>query len=684
MADSKGRSVLEVSLARMDINFQNVFEKLPDSQILLAPDLTIVAATEAYLVATDRKREEMIGKYLFNMFPANSEGIGAEGVILDALAHLKKTGQPVTLETIRYDLQERETGEYKPRYWQVSATAVPYEDPKFAPKDEIARLIVYRVADVTAEVVRQRDMEERFKAVEVFKLLVDSVKDYAIFMLDPSGLVRTWNKGAHRLKQYEDFEIIGKSFSLFYVREDIELGKPEKELRMALEFGTYEDEFWRVRKDGTVFWANVIITAVHDAHNTHIGFAKVTRDLTERKKAEQKIVDAYEDSSRLKSEFLANMSHEIRTPMNGVVSAATLLAELKASGEQKELIDIIIESGKSLLKIINDILDYSKIEANEMRLVTGPMSLREVIEGILNTYRTTTRRGHVCLDIVMTVEGTDRRVLGDEAKLHQVFLNLIDNAVKFTEIGSVTVHVSIGTTESNADNAHNADSAKVRVDITDTGIGMSEETVDNLFRPFSQGDTSSRKRYKGTGLGLCICKQLVDLMDGSLTVKSRLGFGSVFTVQLHLPFASELSPGVVTMKKERVQTVRPKLKASRPHANILVAEDNLINQTVILRILRRLGYDNADMAADGEECLRKFARKHYDLILMDVQMPLMDGIETTKAIRKMGSDIPIVAMTANALKGDDEVCITAGMNDYMSKPLDIRLLASKLEEQLTK
>ncbi|KAI8818316.1 sensor histidine kinase/response regulator Fos-1/TcsA [Fimicolochytrium jonesii] len=565
--------------------------------------------------------------------------------IPSAWENLNRTSRKDHLTT-----REPQESSSRPGPYGVGKGWVSGLDALQTPKDEIAEYIVYRVTDVTKTVLHQQDMDERFKVVGIVKLLVDSVREHAIFMLDPKGIICTWNRGAHRLKQYEDFEIIGKSFSVFY------RGKPAKGLKLALEFGTYEDAFWRVPKDGSQFCANIVITAVHDRDKNLIGFDKVTRDLTERKKAEQKIIDAYEDASRLKSEFLANMSHEIRTPMNGVMSAATLLNGLKVENEQRELLDIIVESGKTLLKIINDILDYSKIEAHELKRTLVPMGIQRVVEKIKP------------IEIQVWLEGDLRPVLGDELRIHQVLLNLLDNAVKFTDRGRVDITVT----------------ADIRVSVTDTGMGMNDVTLGKLFKPFSQGDTSSRKRFNGNGLELSICKQLIELLDGTLAVKSREGKGSTFTIHLQLTYVSDTrntntpNGGIInTTPKEPV-------KASRPHANILVAEDNPINQTVVLRVLRKLGYDNVDIAIDGSDCLDKYKRKHYDLILMDVQMPIMDGIETTRAIRQLQSDISIIAMTANALKGDDDVCISAGMDDYMSKPLDMRLLATKLEEHLSR
>jgi CheY-like chemotaxis protein len=251
----------------------------------------------------------------------------------------------------------------------------------------------------------------------------------------------------------------------------------------------------------------------------------------------------------------------------------------------------------------------------------------------------------------------------------------VDNALKFTETGSVVVALT-STRTSVTDTA-------VTVAVSDTGIGMSSQTMAKLFQPFSQGDASSKKRYPGTGLGLSICKQLVELMGGSLSVESHEGSGSTFSFHMSLPVAQPRDRKDDAENSFKIKTGRVSEKPLRPEAHILVAEDNPVNQNVIVRLLRRIGYANFEVVPDGQEAVNKVKGKHFDIVLMDVQMPRMDGLEATKTIRnEIGSDIKIVAMTANALKGDDDKCLQAGMDDYIAKPVSIALLSQKLNQHL--
>ena len=251
-------------------------------------------------------RDKLLGTFVFASFPENTESKIITAKILAALQHVKNYRVGMHLPPLRFDLRNVTTGQYEIRYWDITLT------PVFT-QDGTLKYIFYQATDITDSILRQRAIDQRFKTIEPFKFLVDNVRDYAIYMLDTEGYVRTWNIGAKWLKGYEDFaQIIGQHFSRFYVEDDIRNGKPARELLIAKERGTCEDEFWRVRKDGTTFWANVVITVIYDNANEHLGFAKITRDLTDRKRAESKLIEAYEESARLKSEFLANMSHDRR------------------------------------------------------------------------------------------------------------------------------------------------------------------------------------------------------------------------------------------------------------------------------------------------------------------------------------------------------------------------------------
>lgn len=645
----------QVSL-KHPMDFSEIFRQLPNMDVILNKDLEVIEATDMYINKTHNTRENLIGKNLFEAFPVNPRIPELRDKILNSLQLVIKSGKTDFIGTFQYDLQDKTTLRYYKKFWNA------YSIPLMS-KQGIAG-VIHRVEDVS----ELQSVEGKLKSAEVFKLLVENVKDYAIFMLDANGIIRTWNDGAKRLKYYDAEEIIGKHFSVFYTEEDLKKNKPENELKSALKEGRTEDEYWRVRKDGTLFWGNVVITTIRDASGTLIGFAKVTRDLTERKANEEKVLHAFEETARLKSEFLANMSHEIRTPMNGVISAASLLEEETLTKEQKDLLEIITTSGKAMLKIVNDILDYTKLDSKELTLMEEAFNLKYEMDQIVKVYKDSFTNKNVAMK--MNVDGSvPEMVLADKMRFRQVFTNIFDNAVKFTEKGYISVDASMKQTTVGE---------MLHVEITDTGIGIDSADLKKLFQPFTQLDASTRKKFKGTGLGLSICKRLVELMHGTIGVVSEVGKGSKFWFEIKISAVS--TPEIKRIKKPNADIP----SAHKPEASILVVEDNAINQNVILRVLRRLGYTNIDVAADGQVGVESFQKKQYDLILMDVQMPIMDGYDATRKIRETNKNIPIVAMTANALAGDPEKCIQAGMNDYLSKPVNFKNLAVVLNRWIEK
>jgi PAS domain S-box-containing protein len=366
---------------------------------------------------------------------------------------------------------------------------------------------------------------------QLYRLLVQSVRDYAIFALDAGGHVATWNIGAQRFKGYTPEEIIGKHFRVFYPPEDIAAGKPDRELEEAIRVGRVEDEGWRIRKDGTRFWASVVITALHDASGALVGFAKVTRDLSERRASEQRKLDdarrvaAAELANLAKSEFLAAMSHELRTPLNAIGGYADLLAlgiKGSLSEQQVEYVQRIRRSQQHLLGIINDLLNYTRIEAGQVTYDLGLVALSGIVANVIPMIEPQAETRGVVVH-AETKEGLF--ALADSSKVEQIVLNLLSNAIKFTPRGGrVTV-----------DMRREGDRAAVRV--SDTGIGIPAEKLQSIFEPFVQVGRSLNSPHEGTGLGLAISRDLARAMNGDLTVKSELGVGSVF--DLTLPVAQE-------------------------------------------------------------------------------------------------------------------------------------------------
>lgn len=364
----------------------------------------------------------------------------------------------------------------------------------------------------------------------IYQLLIESVRDYAIFVLDPEGRIATWNIGAERLKGYKPNEIIGRHFSTFYGREDIESRKPWRELEIAQKEGRVEDEGWRIKKDGSRFWANVVITALRDESGKLVGYAKVTRDLTERRLAELKAVDdarklsESESANKTKAEFLAAMSHELRTPLNAIGGFAQLLSmgvHGPVTDQQREDLERISASQRHLLGIINDILNFSRIEAGRIEYHIVRIELKAVIETVFQMVYPLALNKNIKLDLEECPPGIAG--LGDVSKTEQILINLVSNAVNFTGDGG---RISIG--------CGFADSG-VWIRIRDTGAGIPAEKHESIFEPFVQVGRSLTTGHRGTGLGLAISREMARGMSGDLTVESRVDEGSSFT--LWLPMA---------------------------------------------------------------------------------------------------------------------------------------------------
>jgi PAS domain S-box-containing protein len=371
----------------------------------------------------------------------------------------------------------------------------------------------------------------------VYELMIDSVRDYAIFMLDPAGYIASWNQGAQRIKGYAPEEIIGRHFSVFYSDEANAIGHPQRELEIATAEGRFEEEGWRIRKDGSTFWASVVITAVRDETGELIGFAKVTRDLTDRRNAEQRaLADARrlaeaESANAAKAEFLTAMSHELRTPLNAIGGYTELLS-LGLGGpitsEQTDYLERIRRSQQHLMGIISDLLNFSRIEAGHLSYDITQIELGQVIQSVVPLVEAQAKAKGITITI--DPADTDCVALGDRAKVDQIMLNLLSNAVKFTNNGGkVTIQCKV------------ADDTSSLV-VTDTGIGIPADKIDAIFEPFVQLGRSLSSAHEGTGLGLAISRDLARAIGGNLSVISKRHAGSTFTLSLPRRSASRTEP----------------------------------------------------------------------------------------------------------------------------------------------
>jgi len=440
----------------------------------------------------------------------------------------------------------------------------------------------------------------------------------------------------------------------------------------------YEKEY--IRKDGSRVPVELLVHLTTNAAGKPEYFHAFVTDITERKQTEQKLLrakEAAEAANRAKSQFLANMSHELRTPMTGVLGMLDLVQEGPLNTQQRENIEMAQKSGRSLLRIIKDVLDLTKIESGKLSLEEAPFILRECVAGAIDIIVPEARRRG--LDLISTMaDDLPKNVVGDRVRLQQVITNLCGNAVKFTDKGKVEVRVVAGGLKPDG-------RREITLSVSDTGIGIPKDKRDAIFHSFSQADDSDTRQYGGTGLGLAISREIAERMGGAITFESEEGVGSTFSVTIPLYEAEKECEAVaVPAEPPPASSIAP-LTSEEDRPRLLIAEDDAINRAILGQVFRLKKFV-PEFAANGREAVKKWENGSYDLVIMDIQMPLMDGLEATRTIREKerttDGHVIIVAMTAHAFSEDRERCLAAGMDAYLTKPLDFNqcfeLIASLL------
>lgn len=606
---------------------------------------------------------------------------------------------------ITFEDQDFKSQNYDTSHWMISsdlnvfnhklgAIEVHYllpdaeNDPFLVEEKILLDTIAKQLSGICESKIAQRDLEE---SENRYRIITENVSDI-ILTLDPSLNFTYISSSINHILGYTVDEVMKLTLENILTPSSYNIAKSIISEELALSYMKKDKisrsktlELQLINKDGTIIWTETKITFLKNQDRQVIGILWLIRDITERRKAEAAYQQAKqaEYANQAKGQLLAVVSHEIRTPLNAVIGFAELLNNTELDELQSDYVGTICESGKVLLALINDILNYAKIEAGELKLEKITFNLEFLIENVLKIAKPNIKSDKINL-ILDFEEAASYSYIGDPIRIGQILLNLINNAVKFTEEGEIEIKIKTiditNTSEANIDeqkeNLH-----ILQFSVKDSGIGIPTEKQDVIFEPFTQADSTITRKYGGTGLGLSICKGLIEMMGGTIWVKSDIGKGSEFTFTIKLKQVSEtiktyIRPEIPAVEMPK-RHEKPK-EASCKDLKILVAEDNPVNRKLIDIILKKLGCQ-VEQAENGLEALNKVINSSYDIVLMDVQMPIMEGFEATHEIRNtISRDIPIIALTASAMREDEEWCLSVGMNDYLSKPVDPEKLKEKL------
>jgi PAS domain S-box-containing protein len=615
--------------------------------------------------------DEIIGKHFSSFYPASDIALGKPELELEIA---RRDGR---VEDEGWRLRKDGT-----RFWaNVVITAL--HDPSGN---------LFGFAKVTRDLSTRQEAEEALRrSEERFRVLVESVEEYAIYMLDPTGCITTWNRGAEKLKGYTAAEIIGKHIRQFFTEEDVRAGRPERELEIAKSDGRFEDEGYRLRKDGTRFWASVVLTPVYDHTGKHIGFAKVTRDLTARLLAHQtaielaraqaarlaaeqaeetirKAAEAAEQANRVKDEFLATVSHELRTPLSAILGWSAVLGTVELEPSVQRATDAIQRNALAQKKLIEDILDVSRIITGKLHLEPRSLDLVAILRDAIEVIRPTLTTKQMTVEFDAPTE--ECSVLGDADRLLQIAWNLLSNAIKFSSVGG---HIKVSLTSQDG---------SVAVSVRDNGGGIDPAFLPSVFDRFKQADSSSTRRHGGLGLGLAIVRHLVELHGGYVEAESAgLGCGATFTFVLPLRSAAE---GKGEGTRVRTTGLHAQLADGALHElRVVVVDDEDDSRELAKIVLARAGADVRTAASAGEAYVAVRAFRPHVLV-SDIAMPEEDGYSLIRRIMSLesshGGGIPAVALTAYASESDRTKALSMGFRTHIAKPLQPEMLVAAVAD----
>ncbi len=552
----------------------------------------------------------------------------------------------------------RDNGRFEDEGWRIRKDGTRFWANVVitALRDDDGVLLAY--SKITRDLSERRRAEETLRrSEERFRLLVDGVQDYAIYMLDPEGVVTSWNIGARRIKGYSAGEIIGQHFSRFYSAEDVAAGKPASELAVAKETGRAEDEGWRVRKDGSRFWARVVVTALRDPDGTLRGFAKVTQDMTRQQHAA-----SLETSAANVSSFIAILAHELRNPLAPIRNAVQL-QKVAAPGDpaQEKARQIIERQSGQLARIVDDLLDISRITRGTMNIERKPADFAALVNRAIETARPAIEAGGHTLTVELPEHPL--QVDGDELRLNQALTNILNNAARYTERGGL-ISVRAWWAETPAGDGNR----RACVSVKDTGRGIDAGMLKAIFGMFVQGKPTPHRPSAGLGVGLALARSIVELHHGTLEANSEgLGKGAEFTLCLPLLEVIPDAPGVGSHPTAQEPAAAP----AEPACRVLVVDDNVDAAAMLGSLLRRHGHQ-ARIANGGQQALDALESFHPEVVLLDIGMPGMNGLEVAQRMHESGANPRpfIVAVTGWGSAEDKQRSQDAGFDMHLVKPVE--------------